>query len=181
MASNRLVFIISQKDIIESSHNSGLYLKPFILNLKTKKENNIKYTLDSSSPTSKSKTFQKELLITGKEYNDSLSYIKTTIPDSIAKFGWRPPLGNQDKATILKYAAFQNEQQISDVKTLTFLIDSNIYDNTKSTKNKFLNKLNNQILNSVFRTTKYQVPIISISTDKENLFRQSKRTIYSWR
>ena len=168
------MIISSQKDIIESSHKSGLYLKPFILNLKTEKENNIKYTLDSSSPTGKSKTFQKELLITGKEYNDSLSYINTTIPDSIANFGWRTPLGNQDKATILKYAAFQNEKQISDVKTLTFLIDSNIYNNTKSTKNKLLNKLNSQILNSVFRTTKYQLPIISISTDKENLFDNQK-------
>jgi len=171
----------NNKEIIRSSHQSGLYLKPFKLSLTTKKENLIRYTFDSSIPTKKSNIFTKNLLITSLENNDSLSYINTTIDTSIANFGWRPPLGKQDKATVLKYAAFKGENCISDIKTLTFFIDTNLYYYSfpNTTKNKILNTIKSERLNKIFPkdsilNTKYNLPIISISTNKDSLFSNEK-------
>ena len=169
------LIIDDQKSIINSSHKSGFYLNPFKLTLSTDNKYEIFYNLDGSDPTNESFIFQKELLITGKESYDSSSFINTTIPDSIANFGWRKPIGIQDKATIVKYAAFQNGRKITDVKTLSFFFDNwsyNFLPNTK--KNKILNIINSKRDHYEFLkgsiNTKYKLPIISISTDKKNLF-----------
>ena len=105
-----------------------------------------------------------------------MSFINTTIPDSIANFGWREPIKKQDKATIIKYAAFQNDSIITDIKTLCFFLgdnwDYNFLPNTK--ENKILNKINSKrehwgaLRGSI--NTKYKLPVISISTDKANLY-----------
>ena len=110
--------LISQQ-IIKVSHKSGFYLKPFKLSLPTDNKHTIRYTLDGSNPTNKSEIFKTPLLITGNESYDSLSFINTTIADSIANFGWRAPIGEQDKATIVKYAGFQNGSLQTEIKTLS--------------------------------------------------------------
>jgi hypothetical protein len=187
-----LIIFNNKEAIIIPSHESGFYLNPFKLVL-TAACNTIRYTLDGSSPTNQSKIFQNPLMITGKESYDSLSFINTTIADSIANFGWREPKGEQDMATIVKYAGFKNGSIITDIKTLTFLVNSKLYYNSypktknnitidyyermrnkKSLRIYYENIKNNQI--NRFRTkdsiinTKYKLPVVSLSTDKENLF-----------
>jgi len=148
-----LLIIFKNIDTVVSKHESGFYLKPFKLVLTTDNKHTIHYTLDGSNPTNQSEIFQNQLLITGKESYDSLSFINTTIADSIANFGWREPIGEQDKATIVKYAGFQNGSLQTEIKTLSFFIDSSL--NTTD-------------------QTKYKLPIISISTDKSNLYSKDK-------
>ena len=178
------MLIIDNKEYkITSSHKSGLYLKPFNLVLTNDSKCKVYYTLDGSKPTNQSKIFQDLLLITGQESYDSLSFINTTISDSIANFGWRVPIGKQDMATIVKYAGFKNGSIITDIKTLTFLVNSKLYynyypktknnitidyyqrmRNEKSLRIYYENIKNNQI--NRFRTkdsivnTKYKLPFI---------------------
>ena len=173
------IILFNNKVVIVSSHKSGFYVKPFKLSLTTNNKYTIHYTLDGSIPSTISKIFENPLMITGMESYDSLSFINTTIPDSIANFGWREPIGNQDKATIIKYAAFQNGSIMTDIKTLSFFVDNNWYYNifTNTTKHNILNKINSKRLDSIFledSTTKYQLPVISISTDKANLYDKEK-------
>jgi len=161
--------------IIIPSHESGFYLNPFKLVLTAAACDTIRYTLDGSSPTNQSEIFQNQLMITGKESYDSLSFINTTISDSIANFGWREPIGLQDKATIVKYAGFENGSAITNITTLSFFVDNNWYYNVFPNTNKYkiLNKINSKRLNKVFledSITKYKLPVASLSTDKENLF-----------
>tara|TARA_B100000795_G_scaffold89784_1_gene65335 strand:- start:522 stop:785 length:264 start_codon:yes stop_codon:yes gene_type:complete len=86
-----LLIIDNYKHTITSSHKSGLYLKPFNLVLTNDSKYKVYYTLDGSDQTNQSFIFQNELMITCKESCDSLSFINTTRPDSIANFGWRKP------------------------------------------------------------------------------------------
>jgi hypothetical protein len=152
-----LVFITSfiiinqNKDGFKTNPVSGFYSKPFNLILNNS-NNKIFYTLDGSNPTSKSKNFNNHLLITGNESYDSLSFIRTTISDSVSNFGWRIPIKIQDKATIIKYAQFKNDSIQTEIKTLSFFINSTI------------DFLGNVLVN------KYKLPVISISTDKRNLY-----------
>lgn len=175
------IILFNNKEVIVSSHKSGFYLKPFKLSLTTNNKYTIHYTVDGSNPSNRSTIFKKPLLITGKESYDSLSFINTTIPDSIANFGWREPIGKQDKATIIKYAAFQNGSAVTDITTLSFFVGNNwyytVFPNTN--KNKILNKINSKRVTRVFlkdsvTNTKYKLPLISISTHKRNLYSQDK-------
>ena len=176
-----LLIFENQENTITSSHKSGLYLKPFNLVLTTNSKYKVNYTFDGSDPTNQSFTFQKELLITGKESYDSLSFINTTLPDSIANFGWRKPKGRQDRATIVKYAGFQNGILQTEIKTLSFFIDRQLYNTVfpNTRKNRILIKFNSKRLDNLFlkdsiTLTKYKLPIISISTDKRNLYSKEK-------
>ena len=179
------IILFNNKEVILSSHKSGFYLKPFKLSLTTNNKYTIHYTVDGSNPSTISKIFENPLMITGMESYDSLSFINTTIADSIANFGWREPIGNQDKATIIKYAAFQNGSIMTDIKTLSFFVGYNWYYNVfpNTNKNKILNKINSKRVNNVLLkvlpfnsivTTKYKLPIISISTHKRNLYSKDK-------
>ena len=169
-----LIIFNNKEAIIVSSHESGFYLKPFKLVLTTDNKHTIHYTLDGSNPTNQSDIFQNQLLITGKESYDSLSFINTTIADSIANLGWREPIGEQDKGTIVKYAGFQNGSAITDITTLSFFVDNHWYYNTfpETRKNKILSTLDSSVffLKDTVSHTKYKLPVISLSTDKENLF-----------
>ena len=175
------IILFNNKEVIVSSHKSGFYLKPFKLSLTTNNKYTIHYTVDGSNPSNRSTIFKNSLMITGKESYDSLSFIDTTIPDSIANFGWREPIGKQDKATIVKYAAFQNGSAVTDITTLSFFVGNNwyytVFPNTN--KNKILNKINSKRVTRVFlkdsiTNTKYKLPLISISTHKRNLYSQDK-------
>lgn len=179
------IILFNNKEVIVSSHKSGFYLKPFKLSLTTNNKYTIHYTVDGSNPSTISKIFENPLMITGMESYDSLSFFNTTIADSIANFGWREPIGNQDKATIIKYASFQNGSIMTDIKTLSFFVGYNWYYNVfpNTNKNKILNKINSKRVNNVLLkvlpfnsivTTKYKLPLISISTHKRNLYSQDK-------
>lgn len=156
-----LVFIAAciiyyHKDTINSNYTnqaSGFYHKPFNLVLTTENNHKIHYTLDGSKPTNQSEIFLTPLLITGNESYSYLSFINTTIADSIKNFGWKEPKGKQDKATIVKYAGFQDGILQTKIKTLSFFINFSLF-----TKDQ----------------TKYNLPIISISTDKNNLYSKDK-------
>lgn len=176
-----ILIACNKKEVVRYSHESGFYLKPFKLYLTTDNKNTIHYTFDGSEPTTSSKAFYNEMLITGNESYDSLSFINTTIPDSIANFGWRAPKGNQDKATVIKFAAFQNDILQGEVRTLSFFVDSNLYHNKfpNTRKNKILNTINSKRVSDLFLkdtiiNTKYDLPIISISTDRDNLYSKDK-------
>jgi hypothetical protein len=143
------IILFNNKEVIVSSHKSGFYLKPFKLSLTTNNKYTIHYTVDGSNPSNRSTIFENPLMITGMESSDSLAFINTTIADSIANFGWRAPTGEQDKATIVKYAGFENESLQTEIKTLSFFIEDT-------------------------PTNKYKLPIISISTDKSNLYSKDK-------
>ena len=147
---NKEVFFSPQ--IEYSSHKSGFYLKPFKLSLTTNNKYTIHYTLDGSNPSNRSTIFKNSLMITGKESYDSLSFINTTIADSIVNFGWREPIGKQDKASIIKYAAFQSDSIMTDIKTLSFFVKNSTLDSEHQ----------------------YYLPVISISTDKSNLYSKDK-------
>ena len=117
--------IYYQKDTINSNftnQTSGFYQKPFNLVLTTENNYKIHYTLDGSKPTNESEMFLAPLLITGNESYSYLSFINTTIADSIKNFGWKEPKGKQDKATIVKYASFQDGILQTKIKTLSFYV-----------------------------------------------------------
>ena len=172
-----LLVVDKQDAEVISSHKSGYYVEPFKLVLNANNKNAIRYTLDGSSPTNQSEIFQNELLVTGMESYDSLSFINSTIPDSIANFGWRRPIGIQDKATILKYAAFKNNILKTEIKTLSFFNDIQIHQTLfpNTSNDKGLNQSNIEDLDSLFlndsiNVMKYKLPVTSISTDKKNLY-----------
>ena len=144
-----IIILFNNNQEIISNHKSGFYSMPFSLVLTNK--DTIRYTFDGSNPTNQSKIFNDQLLITGKESYASLSFINTTIPDSIANFGWRIPIKKQDNATVIKCAAFKNGRISTDIKTLSFFIDVH-----------------------AFMPNKYKLPVISISTDKRNLYSKDK-------
>ena len=64
------------------------------------------------------------LLITGNESYSYLSFINTTIADSIKNFGWKEPKGKQDRATIVKYAGFQDGVLQTEIKTLSLKLNN---------------------------------------------------------
>ena len=111
--------IYYNKDTINSNYTnqpSGFYQKPFKLVLTSENNHTIHYTLDGSNPTNQSEIFKAPLLITGNESYSYLSFINTTIADSIKNFGWKEPKGEQDKATIVKYAGFQDGVLQTEIK-----------------------------------------------------------------
>ena len=144
------IIINQNKDVTKTDSVSGFYFKPFNLILNNSNDN-IFYTLDGSNPTCKSKKYNNQLLITGNESYDSLSFINTTISDSVANFGWRAPIKIQDKATVIKFAQFKNCSIQTKIKTLSFFI-------------------NPKIISEDSKLNKYKLPVISISTDKKNLY-----------
>ena len=147
-----LLIINKKESTIISSHKSGFYIEPFKLILNTQNNNTIRYTFDGSIPTIQSEIFQNELLITGMESSDSLSFINTT--NNLSKYEkWVVPEGRLNMATIVKSASFKGGNIVSDVKTLSFFV-----------KNNF--GFHNQY--------QYNLPVISISTDKKKLYSMDK-------
>jgi hypothetical protein len=190
-----LIFTACKKEdeqvIISTPYNnvSGFYTNPFKLILTNNDDYKIHYTLDGSNPTIKSDVFHDYLLIRGCESYDSLSFIRTS------NTSWTPPANRkyiahatsylimkyiltsydyselisskfsrwlfpykQDQATIVRYTSFDHKNQQTETKTLSFFIN----------KKENLSHKNNVII------TKYKLPVISISTDKNNLFDHDK-------
>ncbi len=142
---------------ITSNIESGIYYDSLNLILQyndSLNSYNIRYTIDCSDPVVNSPIYKGNLLVNEFPNTTKLSFIKTTAPDSISKFPekWIPPFGNQSKATIIKYAAFIDGKICSKVYTKTFFMQDTLNGNH----------------------TSYNLPVVSITTDFNNLFSEDK-------
>lgn len=122
------------------SHLGGFYKNDFRLSLNSDSETTIYYTLDGSIPTKDSLMYQDDILIKSKK-GDSNQLSK--IPTSLTHW-YGPPNEEVFMGTVVRAIAVKNEIS-SDIVTHTYFIDEEIDD-------------------------KYQLPVISISTDTKNLF-----------
>lgn len=127
--------------------NGGLYADPFFQKITSLKEEIIYYTLDGSIPTENSNIFPDSLLVDYR-YSDgnNISNIPTTPDQSLISYkAWESPNYKIDKANILRCATYKNGVRTSEIYTHTYLLDSVIFE-------------------------KYEMPIISLVTNSENLF-----------
>lgn len=139
----------------EISHTSGFYETGFFLTFTLKPNTIIYYTLDSSTPTTKSLRYHEPLWIdeiwidkdsdiisvtSNTPYIEGpLSFIMT------ASEKWVPPKEDVFGATVLKYIAIEDlTLKTSDVQTHTYFVHQDIF-------------------------SRYQFPIMSLSTDINNL------------
>ena len=142
-----LLVVDKQDAKITSSHKSGFYIEPFKLILNSNNKYTIRFTSDGSIPINQSEIFQNELLITGMEISDSLSFINTT--NNLSKYEkWVEPVELKKKANIVRFAGFNGDSIVTDVKSLSFFVESDTFDSEHG---------NN-------------LPVISILTDKKNLY-----------
>ena len=155
---------------INSNRDSGFYLNPFKLILTSSElssdDYTIHYTFDGSKPTCESEIFSDKILITGRESYFNLSAVKTTIIDSISNFPekWIAPKPDLKTASIVKCAVFKNDILCSNIRTFSFFI-----------KNDFINdSLTPILLYDSIEYNNYGLPVISISTNKNNLYSQSE-------
>lgn len=116
----------------------------------------IHYTLDGSEPTLASPVYTSSLKLSTRANdpngisliptNPGLNFPYYTFDTSKADSrGWLPPYGNVQKVNVVRAKAFAGNAIPSETKTRTYIIDS--------------------LLNE-----RYKFPVLSISTDKENLF-----------
>ncbi len=122
------------------SHLGGFYKNDFRLSLNSDPETTIYYTLDGSIPTKDSLVYQEDILIKSKK-GDGNQLSK--LPTSLTHW-YGPPNEEVFMGTVVRAIAVKNEIS-SDIVTHTYFIDEEIDD-------------------------KYQLPVISISTDTKNLF-----------
>lgn len=136
-------------NVLVFSKPGGLYDSPFQLTITSYDHDTIYYTLDGSLPTSNAQLYTQPLPIDFL-YNSPnvLSEIPTSPPQNlIVHHAWQSPAGCIDKATVVRSVAYHNGQAVSPVYTHTYILDTAIH-------------------------TKYDLPIIALSTDQNNLFNQ---------
>jgi hypothetical protein len=116
----------------------------------------IRYTLDGSEPTANSAVFQGALKLNNRASDpNNISLIPTNPALDLTKpnfdtarsdtRGWLPPWGNVFKINVVRVKAFKGNSIASRTVTRTYIIDPQL-------------------------NLKYNFPLISINTDKENLF-----------
>lgn len=144
------------------SDSGGFYNSSFNLGLLAEPGAIIYYTLDGSEPTDKSLVYTSPILIkpdtihTGYPEQDitsttepqfPLSYIRTSpvYQTGIVPGYWVQPQIDLFKAQVVKARAYVNGKGLSNTTTHTYFVDPNI-------------------------NTRFNMPVISISTNKENLF-----------
>ena len=141
--SNSLSITLNQ---IESSHQSGFYNSKFELELISNyKESLIYYTLDGSTPTTNDFLYTAPILIQNNTNNINL--IPTTPlkgAPQLSEFIWLPAK-NINKASILRFGAFQNDSIQGSVQSRIYFIGDDF-------------------------KKRYKFPIISLITDSLNLF-----------
>ncbi|MDY0074810.1 MAG: CotH kinase family protein [Acholeplasmataceae bacterium] len=138
------------------SHEGGYYTEAFDLVIHGKPDTDLFYTLDGSKPTKDSIPYTdpipiEEQFITadGSEYVIGKDTNLSGLPLSMIKTSdklWFSPTQDIFKATILKVVAIHREtDEMSDILTNTYFVSPDMYE-------------------------KYTFPILSISTDIENLY-----------
>ena len=141
-----------QENGIWISHKSGFYKNPLRLELKSLKAGHkIFYTLDGSEPTINATEYLGPIIIE-PDNEKRLSYIPTTVLKGrwhLDQFIWKEPQSNPFSGKIIRCRAFDGDEPIGDISSQTYLMDSDMNE-------------------------KYSFPIISIITDKDNLFGYDK-------
>lgn len=129
----------------------GFYTDSFFQKITSLTGDTIYYTLDGSIPTESSIIFSDSLLIDYKYSADNIiSNIPTTPEQSLISYkAWEAPNYKIDKANILRSATYQNGIRTSEIYTQTYVVDSVIFE-------------------------KYEIPVISLITDADNLFDHSQ-------
>lgn len=139
----------SNNDInqLSFSHQEGFYTSPFSLQISTLYPDTVYYTLNGDTPSDSSNIYSDSIFIFNRSVlPNTLSEIPTTPDQSLITYkAWEPPAEKLHKVTVLKCASYSKGMRTSKIYTKTFFVDSEIYD-------------------------KYTLPIISISTDENNLF-----------
>lgn len=127
--------------------NGGFYTDPFYQKITSLTQDTIYYTIDGSIPTVSSNIFPDSLMMDYK-YTEAniISNIPTTPDQSLISYkAWEDPGYIVDKANVLRCATYKNGIRTSEIYTHTYVVDSVIFE-------------------------KYEMPIISLVTDADNLF-----------
>lgn len=129
------------------SNQEGFYTTSFSLKINSRLDDKIYYTLNGDIPTENSKIFTDSLFIDNVNLEPNIiSEIPTTPAQELISYkAWELPSEHIDKATILRCASFSKGVRTSKIYTKTFFVEEEI-------------------------ATKYTIPIISLVTEKTNLF-----------
>ena len=135
-----------QSTQIISSHQSGFYTQPFLLELQSPSSQEvIHYTVDGSDPTSESPVYESPILIDfASKINEGVSYVPTTPLDLMQYYTWQPPMDSVYKIKVIKYLNFENGEPVGSIQAKTFLVDPQAFD-------------------------RYSFPIVSLILDQDHL------------
>lgn len=123
---------------LDFSHKGGHYLEPFELDILTEEGLNIYYTTDGSLPGVNSNLFSKPILLDDRKDDPLVFSLIQCTPEPYE------PIGEVQKANVIRAAAFIDGQQVSKIYSKTYLVDSD--------------------------PERYKLPIISLISDADNLF-----------
>ncbi|WDV44258.1 CotH kinase family protein [Clostridiaceae bacterium M8S5] len=126
------------------SNKSGFYEKPFKLEFEIQDGYRVYYTIDGSEPTINSYLYEKPIDI----------YDRSNEPDVLSQIrttslGWKNTLSNSFKGTAIRCRVFKDSLPVSDIVTNTYFVTPNMKE-------------------------RYTLPVISLVTDKDNLFGYDK-------
>lgn len=146
-SNNNQAELIVYTDSILISHPQGFYKQNFYLRASTgNATNQIRYTTNGSLPTANSPIFNDSVYIYNRHSNDNtFSMIPTNPATAGIHFRWKPPSGKVYKGNVLRLQAFNNEQAVSPVYTLSYFVHPDI-------------------------DKKYQLPVFSIVADSLSFF-----------
>jgi len=123
------------------SHQGGFYTDEFYLTLSTDHPDAIiRYTLDGSEPDYTSTIYATPILVKSRTGDPNV----LSIIDNTSPW-WAPPLGEVFKSTVIRAKLFIQDTLVMKTATHTYFVDSDIF-------------------------SKYNVPVISLTTDSVNLF-----------
>ena len=127
------------------SRPPGFYTDAFELEIFSDQEGvTIRYTLDGSTPDANSPAYSGPIHIGSREGEpNTISLIRSGPPGDWSQ--WREPSGEVFKSTVIRAGAFREGALPSAPSTSTYFVDSAIHE-------------------------RYQVPIISLTTDPKNFF-----------
>ena len=137
-------------NILSVSHEPGIYTKKIQFAIFASRNNNsIHFTLDGSEPTIASPIYKNTLLFTSRaSENYTISGIPTTPLNGewqLEEFIWEKPKQDINLVNVIRYRSFSENKPTSNTFSGTYFIQENLWSN-------------------------HTFPIISIITDKENLF-----------
>lgn len=134
-------------DIVILSHSRGYYDSPITLSMTSLIDAEIRYTTDGSVPDINSDLFTSPLFLENKKDEPNIWSEIVTTPDQslIGNHAWQSPGHKVDKAHTIRCASFVNGELKSHIQTNSYFVDDSIFE-------------------------KYDMPIISLVTDGDNLF-----------